>query len=66
MINKYIISKDEKYYRAFTDLPFYSELCWAEYDVRDKDRSIADNLKKLEEAKKLLKNWQEKLRLEQV
>ena len=62
-----VIELDFKdWYRAFTDLPFYSELCWAEYDVRDKDRSIADNLKKLEEAKKLLKNWQEKLRLEQV
>lgn len=61
-----ITEKDSRWYFSYRDKPFYNELCWAISDVEDKEQSIKESIKKLEEAKKVLKNWTEKLRNEQV
>ena len=59
-----IREKDPRWYFNYRDEHFYSELSWAISDVEDKEDAIKESTKKLEEAKKILKNWEEKLNLE--
>lgn len=59
-----IREKDPRWYFNYRDEHFYSELSWAVSDVEDKEDAIKESTKKLEEAKKILKNWEEKLNLE--
>ena len=59
--------KDKSGYpHLYSEQSFHNDYYWACCDVRDKENGIIDNTKKLAEAEKVLKNWQEKLRLEQV
>ena len=58
--------KDKSGYpHLYSEQSFHNDYYWACCDVRDKENGIIDNTKKLAEAEKVLKNWQEKLRLEQ-
>ena len=50
----------------YQEQPYYHDLYWAWCDVKDKNSAIISSNKKLDEANKVLQNWQEKLRLEQV
>lgn len=54
------------WYYEYQNQPFYHELYWTACDIRDKESSINDNLKKLKAAQEGVKAWQEKLRLEEV
>lgn len=57
---------DPRWYFFYKDEPFYTELAWAISDVEDKDIAIHDATKKLEDTKKIVKNWTAKLRAEEV
>lgn len=54
------------WYRSFANEVYYNELWPLICDIEDKDRSIKESNKKLEDAKKVLNNWIEKLRAEKV
>lgn len=54
------------WYYDYQNQPFYNDLYWAACDVVDKESTIVSSNKKLIEAQKVVQNWQEKLRLEEV
>lgn len=55
-----------KYLYYDIDKDLHNDFYWLCCDIADKESSIKSNEKKLDEAKQTLKNWQEKLRTEQV
>lgn len=54
------------WYYDYQNQPFFHELYWTVCDIQNKESAINDNLKKLKEAQQVVKNWQEKLRAEEV
>ncbi len=60
------VCDNPNWYYDYQNQPFYHELYWTACDIRDKESSINDNLKKLKAAQEGVKIWQEKLRLEEV
>lgn len=61
-----LLQKHDSVRYLFQDAPFRNDFYWACCDVDSKEDGIKSNTQKLEEAKTVLKNWQEKLRLEEV
>lgn len=50
----------------FSNTSLHHDFYWAMCDIGDKDDAIESNLRKLEDAKKIVENWQTKLRAEEV
>lgn len=73
-IENHNIEVDEKvfndakslWYLKYRDELFYIELCDVVTAYYDKEEAVKESNKKLEEAKRVLNNWTEKLRAEQV
>lgn len=60
------VKDDSNWVYRYQDNSFYHDLYWAKCDVTSKESDIQSNEKQLREAQLSLKNWQEKLRLEEV
>ena len=60
------ISDKKNWWYTYQEQSFYNELYWTFCDIRNIEDNISNNLSKLNDAKATLKNWEEKLRLEQV
>lgn len=60
------IKDEQNVAHKFYGTDFHNEFYWGVCDIHDKERSIYEGGRKLAEAEQILKNWQEKLRLEQV
>jgi hypothetical protein len=54
------------WYYDYQNQSFYHDLYWTACDIRDKESAITDNMKKLKDAQKVVENWKEKLRAEEV
>lgn len=60
------VKSDNNWIYDYKQSSFYQELSWAIYDIHSKEDDIKNSEKQLAEAQQILKNWQEKLRLEEV
>ena len=54
------------WYYDYQNQLFYHDLYWTACDILDKESAITDNMKKLKDAQKVVENWKEKLRAEEV